>query len=653
MSTKTSIKRIALVAAAALTLGGFSAVSAHATVNTALFGYTSTATTVGGTALTSAPSGTSYTKNTAIAATALSAFTVKAGATVGFVLTSGSGSFSATTTVGVALNGVTVAQVACTVSTVTCTAANWTAPTTAGTYTMTLTPSGASNSFAAADVTWSSTVSLTVTAASAFSPSASIVRIAPTSATGDAQLSTDSAGYTPTADAVTYSAAKGSTTPWNQVATIEVTMLNADGTAAVQGNAITATMSGSGLVLCDNSSTAANGNARSSTRTATATSENIVWCHVNTDGTSGAGTITISATDAVTGVTTTLGSKSIVSYGSAAKIALVTTNYTVGRAGYPTGVASTTRDVTHEVGGLGAAATITPTSGTSTTPAFVVGVTDSAGNPVNISANGTSVPTISSSDSTVVSGGLCAKDAGSATYGASTNGVGFYNCSFSTSANAVSGKSATLTIKTLDPADTTYTTYLTTTIKVTVGGKVATEAITTDATSYAPGAALVVTLTGKDSAGNAPYDGAPSAASSVAVSKALGGSALSTEFSGYYVGGVDASAASVAKSTTYAPALAGDFIITGTTAASSLAPISATATVTDDAASGASGLALDAANAATDAANNAYDEAQNATQAASDALAAVTALSAQVGALIATVKSLAAVVAKIKAKVKA
>ena len=69
--------------------------------------------------------------------------------------------------------------------------------------------------------------------------------------------------------------------------------------------------------------------------------------------------------------------------------------------------------------------------------------------------------------------------------------------------------------------------------------------------------------------------------------------------------------------------------------------------------SGAASLSLDAANAATDAANNAYDEAQNATQAASDALAAVTALSAQVGALIATVKSLAAVVAKIKAKVKA
>ena len=59
-----------------------------------------------------------------------------------------------------------------------------------------------------------------------------------------------------------------------------------------------------------------------------------------------------------------------------------------------------------------------------------------------------------------------------------------------------------------------------------------------------------------------------------------------------------------------------------------------------------SSLAYDAASAATDAANNAYEEAQNATQAASDALAAVKALAVQVKALIALVN-------KIKAKLKA
>jgi len=85
--------------------------------------------------------------------------------------------------------------------------------------------------------------------------------------------------------------------------------------------------------------------------------------------------------------------------------------------------------------------------------------------------------------------------------------------------------------------------------------------------------------------------------------------------------------------------------LTGTTVSSSFA-VNAVGSTGGDAA-----LALDAANAATDAANNAYDEAQNATQAAQDALAAVTALAAQVKSLIASVKSLTALVSKIKAKV--
>jgi len=76
--------------------------------------------------------------------------------------------------------------------------------------------------------------------------------------------------------------------------------------------------------------------------------------------------------------------------------------------------------------------------------------------------------------------------------------------------------------------------------------------------------------------------------------------------------------------------------------------LAATATVSGGAADANASLALDAANAATDAANNAYDEAQNATQAASDALAAVTALAAQVKTLIASVKKLTKAVAKLK-----
>jgi hypothetical protein len=85
--------------------------------------------------------------------------------------------------------------------------------------------------------------------------------------------------------------------------------------------------------------------------------------------------------------------------------------------------------------------------------------------------------------------------------------------------------------------------------------------------------------------------------------------------------------------------------VTATSAVTVASGVSSTLVVEGDA---TASLALDAANAATDAANNAYDEAQNATQAASDALAAVTALAAQVKSLIASVKKLTAAVAKLK-----
>jgi hypothetical protein len=94
--------------------------------------------------------------------------------------------------------------------------------------------------------------------------------------------------------------------------------------------------------------------------------------------------------------------------------------------------------------------------------------------------------------------------------------------------------------------------------------------------------------------------------------------------------------------------LAASTVSSALTQAARAKALSATATVSGGAADANASLALDAANAATDAANNAYDEAQNATQAASDALAAVTALAAQVKTLIASVKKLTAAVAKLK-----
>jgi hypothetical protein len=149
---------------------------------------------------------------------------------------------------------------------------------------------------------------------------------------------------------------------------------------------------------------------------------------------------------------------------------------------------------------------------------------------------------------------------------------------------------------------------------------------------------MIITLTSKDAAGNPVFDGAASTA--ISASKSVIGLPGASE----YANGAAASAASLDKSSTFAPVLAGDAILRNTDSAGNTSSV----TVAVESGDATASLALDAANAATDAANNAYDEAQNATQAASDALAAVTALAKQVKTLIASVKKLTTAVAKLK-----
>jgi trimeric autotransporter adhesin len=488
--------------------------------------------------------------------------------------------------------------------------------------------------------------------ATTFSPSASVVRIAgPGAVAGDqGATSASTLTYTTTLDAVPYTSVK---TAGTNVATIEALLLNADGSAATQGNTITATVSGSGLITVDTTAGAEAGAKRAQSVPLTAGAQNAAFIHVSADGTAGTGTITVTATDAVSGVTTTLATKTVTFYGAAASLKVAVSNYSIGRAGYTTGGASATRTSALEIGDS-TNTTATVTNNLTTTPAFVVEALDSNGTPVNLS-NSISV---SSSDTTVVTGGSCVLENGTynATYSDSTNGVGFYNCDFTTAPNAVSGAKATLTVKTLNPADATGTTYLTATYPVSVGGKVAKETLTTDATSYAPGAQMLVTFTATDASGNPVYDGAASPGA-VSPSLATGGAA---GFAGIYVGGVDASATTLAKSKLYAPSIAGNLVLsaTGTDAAST--PLSASATVsggvTDTAASAATDAAneaTDAANAATDAANAAADAADAATSAAQDAGAKADAALAAITALDAKITVLAAQIAKIVKKLKA
>jgi hypothetical protein len=610
MSTKTSFKRIALVAASALAIAGFSAVPANATAGTATSVVVSKTTTDDGTALAVGK----YTASKVLNANGISSFTVGAGSVVALNVVAIGGTIEAADTVTVTMRGIGVVsfnEVDTDAAAAGDTAVldTFTATSIPGTYTLDIsilrgdTPT-------ALNATVSTSVTMVVTALSSFSAGRSTAYIA---------ARTDD-----TATAVTDAEAVFASKTLSESTTAQVTIglndVDGVGMVAAKGNLLSATVSGVGYVKWDSTtSTAAVVDAcdaaptysaligRSITAQATDAVGNLYIC---ADGSAGTATVTISITDAL-GVTTSLATKSVTFFGTAKDIALHATNYSIGKAG----------------GGTTGTTTATETD----TPAFVIKTSDGT------NAAGTTVPTITSSNLAVVASGLCALDGNDSDYG--YGAVGYFDCQFITASTAKSGDTATLTIKTPNlVADATGLTDMTTTIVVTVGGAVATEALSVDKSSYLGGEAMVVTLTAKDASGNPVFDGAASPA--VTANKPLGGTAIDA---GTYVGGK--SATSATKPTVFAPSVSGEFTLRATSSATGSPVITATSSVEGDP---SASLALDAANAATDAANNAYDEAQNATQAASDALAAVTALAAQVKSLIASVKKLTAAVAKLK-----
>jgi len=444
--------------------------------------------------------------------------------------------------------------------------------TVAGTQTITVTTvdtaTGLSSALYSIVVTWSAITEM--------SPGAAIVRIAPTTTAAIAQLATPATvnAYTSTLDAIPWVAGKAA---GQRPATIQIILVNSDGTAATQGHKVEATVSGAGFVLTDNNGAAADGNVRSSSRTMTAGNENVAWVHISGDGTAGTGTISITVTDAVSGVKTSLPSKVVTFNDSVKKLEVTKTNFTIGKAGSTTGVAAAARVSASEIGDATQGATVTVTSGTSTTPAFVVTATDSGARATTTAI----APAITSSDANVVSGGTCVLDNGSnADYSAlpsagGTNSVGVYNCSFSAAANAASGGKATLTIAVADPSSTTGG-KISTTLAVTIGGSISTETVTFDKTAYAPGEGMIITRTAKDSAGNPVADG--SSAGAVTFNKAVGGTAPGASV---YLGGVSASSTTLAKAKVFAPSIAGAITASMTGGDSAATVRTASSTVTD------------------------------------------------------------------------
>jgi hypothetical protein len=376
-----------------------------------------------------------------------------------------------------------------------------------------------------------------------------------------------------------------------KAASILVTLRDTDG-ALYTGQTVTATVSGPGFVGTVGASVV-NGNPVTGTQqdtgdgTATTTrtvsltdTTGYVAIGVWADGTAGTSSIAISVTDKISGATTVVATKTVTFYGDVAKLEIVKSNFKIGKAGSTTGAADgnlAARNLAGEVTNAGAL------NASTTTPSIILKATDSGGRVANTVA----APTVVSSNGNVVSGGTCVLDDGlDATY--SSGGTGFYNCNFDTAASAASGNAAKLTFRIADPADATLFITTATSHDVTVGGSVSTETITFDKTAYAPGEAMVVTRTAKDSAGNPVADG--TAAPALTFSKAVGGTAPGAST---YIGGTRATSATAP--TVFAPAIAGAFTVTATSGNAAGSTLTASASVTD--ASAAVLTQIDALNA--------------------------------------------------------
>ena len=615
MSTKTSIKRIALVAVAALGLGVLSNVAANAaatddtitpTVGITL-GSTSVATTVTGvvggqvafkynqkastTAYLTVDSGTLI---SATGATAKSTVTNTNGSNLagGATLDMAAGATLTTDYVTVVLSSAVAGTQVAKLTTIDGTTGQ---PTVVSKIT----------------VTWGAAPALSPTYSTAFIADGNVF------ATSALQL----------ASTLNYPKAYNAGAI---VGNIGVTFNSAPATA-FNGQAITAVItSGPGLlnIAAGNAVGGAAAAARSVSLTAAdMVANNQAAIGIAADGTGGTSTIDVYAG------TTKWKTFTVTFYGTVATISVVSQNLAIAKAS-STGAT------------LGSSAANPAGTSVATTPAVTVVAKDAIG----IVVPGLTV-SAKSTDTAVIASGAVTESDGSAA-GDGYAGPGYYNASVTSAAAGVSGSSTTVVFRTLLADGVTYVTSAPVTFKL--GGSVATGSVSAafDSSSYEPGAAAVLTVSIKDSSGNASFDQDLNLwgglGSAPVFSKAVQGSTPSGAAATMFVGGKK-------DYKMYAPSLDGDFSVKGTL--DSLTVLSGAVVTASATVSGTQSAAIDAANEATDAANAAAEAADAATAAAQDAQAAVAALATQVATLIAGIKAqittLTNLVIKIQKKVRA
>ena len=632
MSTKTTFKRIALVAVAALTLGGFTAVSASADDGDIVI----TAGTTAGTA-------TARTAATTTGANNFIGFTLATTSSYAVVVTGGTASTSATTATG---SGTALIIAQANASTTT-----FSVPTpTVGTIVVKAYPFVAGVQSATATSSLTITVTAAAIAAGTINVAASTSYITDSASVLSATLATAAtqaraavlAADSTVAASKTAAAELGVSTP---VALIKLKLMDTQLTpVAIAAKTLTAVITGPGLLVGTGAGDTALAAPSAASVTSTTDAAGLAIFAVYSAGLGGVATIEISSTSATTNVKTVVATETVTFHGGVAKLTPLVSKGNIANSGSAY------------------------TAGISTDYVVRLTLTDSEGYAVR------SLPTITATaaDATLVSAVSCGSVVPTST--------GRVYCT----ATAVAGKTGKTTVTFKTGAAATFN-LVETTADITVVSPKAATFVITGSTDAEIGGVITYTITAKGTDGLPVPDGAVVLDYLGATPPTVSGGAMK-DYSSFANAGLSANAPDalftgvkfkdgVATDTVQAPfgatTIAAEFYAAGFGVATSGGTYFATAaaanTITtvktavtnsgSQAAADAAAEATDAANAATDAANAAAEAADAATAAAQDAADAVAALSTQVAEMMSALKkqitSLTNLIIKIQKKVKA
>jgi hypothetical protein len=505
------------------------------------------------------------------------------------------------------------------------------APTLAGTYVVKLTPAvvaGGGSLVSAAQ-----TVTITVTKAAALDTVATAANS--TSYIGAGETST---AWTLGADEVVTAAKTLNST--DAAATIILTQKNAAGSgiAVTGGESLTVTVAGPGSISQIAAGATMNGSGTGA-RALTLKAGNAL--QVFSDGSAGVSTITFA-----NAAGTVIATESLTFYSTVAAK-----------------VVATVKKAYVKAGGLATDGNTTASKTETNSRVFFVKVYDAAGVDMGNAITPTLKGTTATTDGLLAKAGVCTYQSTATT----TLAIGFYCSAPGVSATAFGKASYTITATNADDS------VATTTAEVTFADVVATKITITGPASAAVGEKVTLTFTATEKNGypvaDASYEG-----NATLTQGALFASVVNSNsaFAPFAVGDTITTVSGVATRDVYLPVAAGSvtstWTLTGTagTASGALAStltagtVSVTVGVSNpgvDAATDAANEAAQAASDATDAALAAADAADAATTKAQEAVDAVATLSAQVSKLITALKAqittLTNLVIKIQKKVKA